>query len=269
MGSSRDREQLEALAAWVKTHFGISYTADQFTLFQSRVEQFLGDKKLTLDALMQRLRGGDHELTTRLAEAVSTNHTFFLREPEVLDVYRKQILPKVRDKREVRVWSAACSSGDEAYSLAILAIEEWGYAEAKSKLAILGTDISQRMVQNAESAMYPSSRLTLLSKDLLRAHFRPAPMGNYVVAPETRVLCTFRRLNLTQQPWPFQRRFHVVFLRNVLYYFEAHLQKAILNACWDQAEPGAWLVTSLTEPLHGMVTKWRMTSPGVYRKDEG
>jgi chemotaxis protein methyltransferase CheR len=86
------------------------------------------------------------------------------------------------------------------------------------------------------------------------------------VVRELRELCTFRRMNLTQFPWPFENRFHIIFLRNVLYYFERPIRPRILECCYDVSVPGGWLLTSLTEPMLDIKTRWRRVAPAIYQR---
>ena len=168
-------------------------------------------------------------------------------------------------REPLRVWSAATSSGDEAYSLAMLAREHFGEAAA-ANVRILGTDVSERQLAMAESCLYPRDQLGPTDQLRLARWFVPAANRCVRVLPEIAALCTFRRLNLTQLDWPFERRFHLIFLRNVLYYFEPPVRQAILERCYDFAEPGAYLITSLTEPMIDVRTRWSALQPAVYRK---
>ena len=252
---------------WVSSNIGLVYDADQATMLDARIEVVCKKLKITIDALLQRLVGGDHEAAVTIAEEMSTNHTFFFREPETFDFLRKEIVQSLPRQGPLRVWSAAASSGEEAFSLGICLFDELGGLAARDRVRILGTDISQRQIRRAESGLYPPRSLDTVSPSL-RGHFAAA-------GPEVRVrehitsLCTFRRLNLTQQTWPFQARFHLVFLRNVLYYFDPPTRALVLERCFDACEPGAWLVTSLTEPLFDVPPRWIPVRPGMFRKPKG
>jgi len=252
-----------ALEQWVRGNFGISYTLDQRELFVSRIAAMCREHGCDPGVLLLRLMGGEHAMILRLAEAVSTNHTLFFREEEVFDYLVETILPGLAPG-PVRLWSAAASSGDEAYTLAIVASERLVGAAARVK--ILGTDLSERQVRAAEQAVYPLVQLQRVSPERRRRWFRPAGLGQFAVAPELRAMCTFRRLNLTQRPWPFEQRFHVIMLRNVLYYFDPSTRRALVEACYDAAEPGGWLITSLTEPMLDLTTRWTAVRPGVFRR---
>lgn len=261
--SGGDAGVLDLLRAWVRTHFGIQYSEDQRPIFASRIESVCLQLGRDAVSLLAALHAGDRAAAMRLAEAVSTNHTYFLREAEVLEVFAQEILPSLA-KPDARVWSAAASSGDEAYTLAILAAERM--PDVQRRLSILGTDISQRQIRTAEEGIYPTHQIAPLGAARGARWFRPVGLGQHQIAPELRQLCTFRRMNLTQLPWPFERRFDVIFLRNVLFYFDRATRQRIVDACFDVAEPGAWLLTSLTEPMLDVVTRWTQVRPAIYRK---
>ncbi len=91
-------------------------------------------------------------------------------------------------------------------------------------------------------------------------------MGQYQVVPEIRRMCTFRRLNLKAAPYPFAKGFHVIFCRNILYYFDRPHQVQILEQLYDAAEPGGWLLTSVTETVRDLGTRWQPVMNAVYRR---
>jgi len=247
---------------WVRTHFGITFAADQGKVFEQRLVDFLANHRVNAPDLLQRMRGGDRALTLRFAEAMSTNYTYFFREPESFDFLASKIFSQV--KGPTRVWCAAASSGDEPYSVAMVAREVLG--ESAVNVKILGTDLSERQLKTAESGIYPVHQLGQLGAHRLQRWMSAVGLGQFAVAPQVKELCVFRRLNLTADAWPFEQKFHVIFLRNVLYYFDPAVRLKILEKCFDAAEPGAWLITSLTEPMLDLKTRWRPQGSAIYWK---
>ena len=258
-----DARDLAVLRETVRARFGIHFTPERLPLFESHARALCASSGLSLPELLRRVLDGDPKLLARLAERVSTNYTFFFREAEVFDWVANTLFP-VLPPGPLRFWSAAASSGDEAYSMAMLALER--LPDAASRVRILGTDLSERQVLAAEQATYPAGQLSQTGQRLAR-WFEPAGLGQHRVRLEARALCTFRKMNLTASPWPFTQRFHVIFLRNVLYYFEPDVRRRVVEACYDAAEPGAWLITSLTEPMLDLATRWRPEAPALFRKD--
>lgn len=259
-----DGQLLEPLRTWVRSHFGISFTADQTHLLSERTRAFCLTQQLDVSVLLTRLLDMDRQLILRFAEAMSTNHTFFFREPEMFGVLANTVLPSMKGM-PLRIWSAAASSGEQAHSLSMLLHEQWG-AERAAACRILGTDISERQLRTAEAGIYGPLQLNGLGPERLARWMIPMGLGQQRVCDPVRDLCTYRRLNLTQHPWPFEQRFHLILLRNVLYCFEPEVRLRIVEACHDVAEPGAWLITSLTEPLMDVKTRWTSVAPAVFRK---
>lgn len=259
-----DPAVINQLQRWVRDRFGIVYAEAQRDSFVQRVEGLCHGAKLAPDALLSRVSTGDDVLARRLGDVVSVNHTYFFREPEAFEHLARVALPAV-SAGPVRIWSAASSSGEEAYSIAITAQEALG-PSATSRVRILGTDISQRALEHAEAGLFSAVQLEGMDPGRRLCWFAPRGPERVEVAPALREMCTFRRLNLTRAPWPFAQRFHVIFLRNVLYYFEREAREQIMASTWENAEPGAWLVTSLTEPLFDVKSRWQAVRPAVYRK---
>ena len=260
-----DPQVVAALRTWVETHFGIRFAPGQEDSFSSRLAVFCRGQRATHEEVYRRLTSGDRTLVLRLAEAVSTNYTTFFREPDIFKFLGDTILPTLPSNEPSRIWSAAASSGEEAYSLAIFLQERLGEVDAAARVRILGTDISERHVRSAEEGIFSTLKLEQL-EDRRRLFFEPLGVGQWRARASLRQMCTFRRMNLTQAVWPFEQRFHVIFLRNVLYYFAADVRRTVIEACYDAAEPGAWLVTSLTEPMLDMSTRWEQVQPAIFRK---
>ncbi len=251
---------------WLSQRCGMSYPDKKRDLLIQRLNRVLtrfafADLEILAEQLMN-----DEAVEVQLAviHAASTNHTFFFREPQVLSFFRDHILASL-GQTGLRVWSAASSSGDEAYTLAIMATEMFGPLAA-SRVVILGTDISVPAITGAEAAIYGPSHLEQVPPGILERYFTPTGMGQYQVVPAIRRMCMFRRLNLKAAPYPFRKGFHAVFCRNVLYYFERAHQVQILEQLYDATEPGGWLLTSVTEVVRDLRTRWEPVTSGVYRR---
>lgn len=258
----------EFLRGWLTTYLGLHFSASKDLNLYRRLSSLCGKLRLTdLNDLAQHLKANDlPRLPAELAHIASTNHSFFFRELEVLQFFQAQILPALPGGEDWRLWSAAAASGEEAYTLAILLSEALGLPAALQRAAILGTDISYPMVEQAERGIYIEQKIERVPEPLRRRYFQPASAGRWQVLPGLKPMCTFRRMNLNRRPWPFQQLFHVVFCRNVLYYFSPPVQLELIERIYDIVVPGGWLVTSVTETLYGMPTRWRGVMTGIYRK---
>ena len=261
-GPTLSPSQIQELRDWVRSHFGISFSVDKSQVFEQRLKDFISSHKVTAQQLIDRVKTGDRALTLRFAEAMSTNYTYFFREEDSFEFVERTVLPAIPG--QVRIWCAAASSGDEPYSLAISAQER--RADASTAVRILGTDLSERQLSVAEQGVYPAHQLAHVNEARRSRWFRSVGLGQFQINDEIKRMCTFRRLNLTAEVWPFEQRFHLIFLRNVLYYFDPPLRLQILERCYDATEPGGWLVTSHTEPLLDLKSRWRQRSSALYQK---
>lgn len=208
---------------------------------------------------------GDHRIELAVAHAASTNHTYFYREQDVLNRLVRDILPGFDDRSELRIWSAAASSGDEAYSVA-MAVAELRGADHLGRLRILGTDLSAPVIEQAEAGVYSQRHLDQVPDDVRARYFRPQGDGTHLLGERIRATCTFRRLNLKAAPYPFSYPFQAVLCRNLLYYLSRDDQIAVLAALYQVTEPGGCLVTSVTESIRGLQSGWQPVAPGIYRR---
>ncbi|MDP2086144.1 MAG: protein-glutamate O-methyltransferase CheR [Gemmobacter sp.] len=257
----------EFLRTWLNDRCGIHYPDKKRDLLEQRLSRVLRVYNVgSFQSLAGKVAGdGQHDIQLAVMHAASTNHTYFFREEDVLEQFRTRILPTFRGRGEYRFWSAACSTGDEAYTMAIIIAETEGLA-ALRRTQILGTDISAPVVERAELGIYGQRQLEYVPRDILQRYFRPIGMDQYQISPELRACCTFRRMNLKTRPYPFKRPFQAVFCRNVLYYFDKPDQIATIEALFDVTEPGGWLFTSVTENLREMPSRWQIVGSGIARK---
>ncbi|CAJ0853163.1 hypothetical protein AMST5_00620 [freshwater sediment metagenome] len=269
--ASKDGEGLTAnrrLGNWLDRHCGLHFAEPDLEIMGQRlgrvVEQFsLG----SLDFLADEVeRGTRDDVKAAVIHAASTNHTYFFREMDTLNVFRDRILPSLESQPEIRIWSAAASTGDEAYTCAILAAEVMDLALATERVKILGTDISGPVINIAESGTYRASSLEYVPKVIKARYFEPLTDGRYALIDEIMQMCTFRRMNLKMRPYPFQKRFDVVFCRNVLYYFQPGTQREVLASIYEATQPNGWLLTDVSFTLRDLGLPWVTVSSGVHRK---
>lgn len=263
-----ETKALESIRDWVFTYTGLNYPPRKNGILYSRLQSLCYRLSIANIVEMDRLltECGSDWLATEVARAVSTNYTFFFREQETFDFLRKFIVPSLPAGETWRIWSAAASSGEEAYSVAILLIEIFGQEQARQKASILGTDINYHMIAQAEAGAYSEQRLEAFPKDLQNKYFSPSPGKMWRLSSAVRELCTFRRLNLMSQPWPFRQPFQVILCRNIFYYFDKSEQFELAERLYDAAAPGGWLLTSVTENFYAMPIRWKRVVAGVWRK---
>ncbi len=189
--------------------------------------------------------------------AITTTKTDFFREREHFDWLSQDIFPKLKKSltgapgQKIRLWSAGCSSGQEAYSLAITALEAFrDELDSGLDLKILGTDINTDALAMARSGAYPAEALDSLSGLKRDIYFkRGNPPDDQLHCADKRLmqLIDFRQLNLLQQEYPIATRFHVILCRNVFYYFDPIPRQRVLERLSTYLVEGGWLVFSLTE----------------------
>jgi chemotaxis protein methyltransferase CheR len=260
---------LDSIRGWIFTHTGLHFGEKKYFTLYRRLQTVCWRMGIPNLQEMNRQLGesGSSQLAIQVVCAVSTNHTFFFRELEVLRQIQTRILAQLPHDETWRIWSAASASGEEAFTVGILLAEALGLAQAKQRVAILGTDISHPMIEQAERGVYDPSRMELIPPDFVKRYFEPVGLGHWRIAPALKQLCTFRRMNLQSMPWPFQNFFHLILCRNVLYYFDLPEQRRLVEAMYDWTAPGGWLLTSVTEMIAGQSTRWRKVDVGVFRKD--
>jgi chemotaxis protein methyltransferase CheR len=252
------------LRVWAKQECGVGFSDEQSAIFSSRIDALCAEVGEPLALVRQRVVAGDRKTRERVIEAVSTTYTCFLREPETFAYLRDVLFDRLGDKPSVRVWSAAASSGDEAYSIAMMATESG--TMTRGRVAVLGTDVNAKQLRLAEAGEFRAEQLQLLDASRRARFFEAGADGVLRVGPELRACTLFRRLNLLRRPWPFQQKFHIVFLRNVLYYFEEATARGVLERVCDCIEVGGYLVLSLTESMTLSKDQWRCVHPAVFQK---
>ena len=208
-----------------------------------------------------------------LIDRISTNHTHFFREIKHFDFLRDRALPEWRKqtagRREVfRLWSAASSSGEEPYSLAICLAEHLAPASSGA-WQIDGTDISTRVLDLATQAVYSEDRLNDIPADWLHRYFQKGVgqwAGQFRVKDEVRQRVHFHHLNLLEPGYPFSQPFDVVFCRNVMIYFDRPTQEALVANLTQTLRPGGYLMVGHSESLNGIRHALKLVQPAIYRK---
>lgn len=205
---------------------------------------------------------------TLLINKLTTNHTFFMRESEHFNFFKEQVLPylsrTIKDK-DLRIWSAGCSYGQEPYTLAMIMQD---YFEDKNSLwdkKILATDISVKALQSAEKGEYDEEALEKMPKMWKLNNFKKVNNEIYQINEKLKKEIIFRTFNLMDE-FPFRRKFHVIFCRNVMIYFDAATKNKLIKKFYDMTEPGGYLFIGLSESLNREEMPYKYVMPSVYRK---
>jgi chemotaxis protein methyltransferase CheR len=214
------------------------------------------------------------EALIELLDQVSTNLTYFYREPAHFDFVTKKLIPELVARKKsqrsnrIRFWSAACSSGEEPYSLALTVKEHLG-DESNWDVKILATDISTRVLNKAVAGRYSRQEVIKIPTQMIQKYFersgtRTDPV--YTVRPEIKKLIAFRRLNLLQESYPFAGRFDLIICRNVMIYFDHPTKQALLKRFHQYLEPGGYLFTGHAESLTAYEKMFKRVQVAVYQK---
>jgi len=261
-------ETFRKISALMYESIGASFNANKKPLIESRLAPRL--QRLGLDGYEDYLRlirdpddGGEFQVAVDL---LTTNETYFFREPAHFAVLEREIVQ--RQLRAVEVWSAASSFGDEAYSIAMLLSDLMQQGRMGSNWSILGTDISDRVLRAAVTAIYPQERLHAVSPERLRRYClrgEGEAEGKIQIHPRLREHVRFGQLNLCQ-PIEDLGPFDVVFLRNVLIYFDADTKRAVVDRVLARLKPGGLFFIGTAEGRVACGTPLQVLAPGAFRK---
>jgi len=263
-----DRNQFQEISRIIYQQCGISLKSGKEALVRARLMKRLRVLQIpNVKEYMELIssENGRTEIGT-LIDVMTTNKTSFFRESAHFDYLAGEILPGL-DQRRLRFWSAACSSGEEPYTLAMVLREAIPAIDQKDIL-ILSTDISNEMLETARAGIYPPDRMAGIPRPLVQKYFKRNTSGtkhSYRVGPELRKLIRLAPLNL-MQPWPMKGPFNVIFCRNVMIYFDRPTQQRLVNRFWDLLEPGGFLFVGHSEGLSGIRHEFQYMKPAVYKK---
>lgn len=208
------------------------------------------------------------EETVQLLDAISTNVTSFFREPEHFTFLAEQVKTWLaKGQRKLRIWSAASSTGEEPYTIAMTLLD--AVKEPGVDMKILATDISTRVLRECEAGRYPAAKLKTVAPALRERYFesRSGEEGvHYTVKSRLKHLLTFTRLNLATPPYPMRGPFDVVFCRNVMIYFDNEVRRRLLGEIQRLLRPGGYLMVGHAESLTGMLMDLKVVRPSIYMK---
>ncbi|HIP53511.1 MAG TPA: protein-glutamate O-methyltransferase CheR [Chromatiales bacterium] len=256
--------EYKAFQAFLEEACGIVLGDDQEYLIVSRLSGVIAEHGLgSLGGLLKAIKSGQNaSLKTIVIDAMTTNETFWFRDMAHFRILTDTIFPQSGQlNRPLRIWSAACSAGQEPYSISMVAEEYRNVRPGRlpRDVDIVATDISARMVAEASTGVYCGMSVSRGLTRQQRSRFF-TPQGECVrVNPEIRRRVTFRELNLTQE-YTTLGKFDVIFCRNVLIYFSSELKKAILNKMAKALYPGGYLFLGSTESLSGLSDRFELVA---------
>lgn len=269
-------ERYRLLRDMINERYGIFFADESRYLVQSRLGERLAHLSLTsFEDYYYHIRysaDGQAELEEAI-DVLTTNETYFFREEYQLRAFAEQILPelarRLKSRRKLMIWSAGCSSGEEAYTLAIL-VRESGLFQGWD-VRIFGSDVSRKVLAKARRGVYRASSFRTTSEAQLARHFTACPEG-YGINDDIRSLCHFGHLNLLDEDRiGLLGKIDVVFCRNVLIYFDKKSKLRAISSFYERLNPGGFLLLGHTESLLNLSTAFELVHLPhdlVYRKPE-
>jgi chemotaxis protein methyltransferase CheR len=264
--------EFATISSLARTEFGLELGKGKEQLVASRLGKLMGRLgfKAFRDYYRHVQRDQTGEALVELIDGLTTNHTSFFREQAHFDFLVEQVFVEWKGCGPLRIWSAASSTGEEPYTIALTAREHLG---PKSPILprILATDISTRVLETARKGIYRAERFQgnhapWLKKHLLRGEGRW--QGWYRMRPEILSMVEFQRVNLIEALPPVGR-FAVIFCRNVMIYFSRATQEQVVNRLAACLEPGGYLFVGHAESLTGIQHDLQQVQPAIYRKRGG
>jgi chemotaxis protein methyltransferase CheR len=258
-------EEFQWIARYLHAQTGILLKEGKQALVMGRLERRLRHHGLTRYGDYFKLLGapGQEAETTLAIDFLTTNETYFFREPQHFDFLRHQVLPQHPRTQPLRIWSAASSSGEEAYSIAITVAEHF----SEDNWEVVGTDISTRVLETAAHGLYPLPAADKIAPSLLKKYClkgRDEYEGYFLVSKAVRSHVQFRYANL-MEAMPDLGRFDVIFLRNVMIYFDVSTKQRLVAKALELLKPGGYFIVSHSETLNGINAQLKIVKPSVYQ----
>lgn len=270
--------QFNRLQTFIETTTGIKMPYSKKIMVESRLIKRLnilniGDFTEYIKFVFNSENGREEMLN--LIDAIATNKTEFFRENDHFGFLRKKIIPQIlsnlskKTDKKIKIWSAACSTGEEVYSIAMSIEEEKLLGLRPSDFFIYGTDISIKALKVAEQGIYRSDSIKDLPDFLKKRYFlRSKNKRNFLVKikPEISEKTMFGRLNFMKEDYGLDGKFHIVFCRNALIYFDKATQEAIMIKILKYLDKDGFLLVGHSESLQGLDLPLKKTAPAVYIK---
>ncbi len=254
----------------IRKHAGISLGESKLDLVYGRLSRRLRATGIrTFAEYLQVLERGDRREWEAFTNALTTNHTAFFREPHHFELLAEQ-LRTIKARGPIVLWCSAASTGEEAYSMAMTAVDALG--STTPGVVIIATDIDTEVLETAKTGLYPLERVARLDRALVQRHFiqdATVPAGQVKVKPEIRNLVTFRQLNLLQDPWPIRPPLDAIFCRNVMIYFDRDTQLGILKKFAPLLRRDGLLYAGHSERFNHAEKYFRLRGRTVYEKSLG
>ncbi len=266
-----DKKTFNEIRTIVYNKSGISISEKKVALVSARVRKRMQALDISAyDKYLKYLKQdkSKNELV-KLLDVISTNVTHFFRESEHFNFLTQVIKEwQAAGQNKFRFWSAACSTGEEPYTMAITLLEALN--SRRVDLKILATDLSTHVLAQAINGIYPEKKVKTIPAELLKKYFTNDKNGDqqqYLVKDNLKKLIIFRRLNLSEPPFPMKNYLDLIFCRNVMIYFDAYHRKNLIKELYRLIKPGGYLIVGHSESITGFKSDFKVIRPSIYMKE--
>lgn len=260
------KNEFEWISRFLYERTGIALNDGKQALVMGRLDKRLRKRNLLSYSEYFALLGrpGYEDETTVAIDLLTTNETYFFREPKHFDFLKNVAFPQYQRQKQIRIWSAASSSGEEAYTIAMTLAE---YFQG-SDWEVIGTDISTRMLEKAQRGLYPMVAADKIPRTLLKKYClkgRDEFDEFFLMDSTIRQRVHFSIANLIE-PLPELGLFEIIFLRNVMIYFDKDTKKRLVEKITTKLRTGGYFIVSHSESLNGLDSPLKLIAPSIYQK---
>lgn len=262
--------EFKRIVNYMYSYYGIDLRRKK-VIVEGRLDNYILNKGYrNYEAFMDVVESNVNcEEAQEIVNILTTNHTFFYRESEHYVFLREVILPEIKRREEntknIRIWSAASSSGEEPYTIAMTIKDFFGFDYYRWDTTILATDVSREVLVKAIKGIYSDKQVETLPKRWIDSNFVKVSDSEYRVKDELKEKVIFRQFNL-MNPLPFRSKLHVVFLRNVMIYFDEETREKVISKIVSFIETGGYLIIGMTEHIDAGRYGLEYVETSVYRK---
>lgn len=262
-------QEFHTLTTYIKQHYGIDLTKKR-VLIESRMAQELRSRGFSsfrqyMDVLFQDTTGQE---SITLLNKLTTNLSYFMRENDHFQYLANQVLPyleRIRKDHVLRIWSAGCSSGQEAYNIAMVIDEYFGSRKDQWDTRILATDLSMKVLTKAKQGIYTAEEMKDLPSRWKNKYAVALADGRFQISDKIRREVIFRPGNL-MEPFQYKKPFDLIFCRNVMIYFDAPTKAELVNKFYNWTAPGGYLFIGHSESISGTNTRYTYIQPAIYQR---
>lgn len=264
-------QEFRKLSEYIKANYGINLKDEKKILVTGRLQKILQEKgyRNFTEYYDSLIADRDGEAVILMLNKITTNHTFFMREADHFDYLRSKVLPELKESisdRDLRIWCAASSTGEEPYTLAIILCDFFGNEKSLWDTKLLATDLSENALRIAMSGVYSNEKMEALSKQWVNNYFKKKDLDSWMVRDELKKEVIFRKFNLMEPVFPFRKKFHVIFCRNVMIYFDDITRRELVKKFYEILEDGGYLFVGHSESVNRADSNFKYIMPSVYQK---